>query len=213
MYNVQLDESNFYTGNYATFGFVANGVNVEKLPPSENQLCYFLADKTEYVKAQYPVKTRAKYVTEITETKYLDSVEISEEDYDLLSDDEKENVSTVSTSMEKVVYVTDEEYDNMTTEEQSEVFICYVTDDEGNVVYEEKEEPITVKKWVYSESKYKELQTAEEGRENSKEKTDSEKISDLTKEVERLQSNNDSLSDQVTTLTDCLIEMSEIIYA
>ena len=39
MFNVQLDENNFFTGSYATIGVVPNGVNVETLPPTENQLC------------------------------------------------------------------------------------------------------------------------------------------------------------------------------
>ena len=47
MINVLLDENNYFTGNYATVGKIEGGIDVESLPPSENQTCYFLTTVEE----------------------------------------------------------------------------------------------------------------------------------------------------------------------
>ena len=38
MFNVLLDEDNYYTGVYAKVGKIEGGVDVDVLPPSENSL-------------------------------------------------------------------------------------------------------------------------------------------------------------------------------
>ena len=55
MYNVQLDENLFFTGNYAKVGSVKNGVSVDKLPPSDNALCYKLVDVEVTTEHEEPV--------------------------------------------------------------------------------------------------------------------------------------------------------------
>lgn len=99
MYNVQLDENLFFTGNYAKVGSVKNGVSVDKLPPSNNALCYKLVDVEVTTEHEEPV---LQYMMDtIDESGEMTTVELTKEEFAALTDDEKTNVI--------VSYKTDEE--------------------------------------------------------------------------------------------------------
>ena len=212
MYSVQLDENKFYTGNYATLGRLIDGIEVDELPPIKNQRCYYLKETTEKVNVPSPVLIYTQTIIENTQTKYIfDGVEISEEEYNALSDIEKNTVEVINSPIVKEVTLTKEEYDLLSEKEKSEVVISYETDIDGNLVYENKEETRVVNEWVYSENKYNELKALEEEKENNREKTDSEKITELETQVSTLQSDNESLLEQIELLDSTLSVMLEDI--
>ena len=104
MYNVQVDEKLFYTGTYAKVGTVNNGVNVEKLPPSENSLCYKLVDVEVPNSYEEPV---LQYIMEsIDENGELITIELSKDEYDALEDKSAVVVSYKEDEDGNVVYET-----------------------------------------------------------------------------------------------------------
>ena len=170
MYNVKVDENYFYQGAYAKVGKIQNGEDMPCLPPEENQLCYYINFKEEIEIEQVIVKVYTKNVTSETEfdTYYeVKSVDeegneifnsITEEEYNALSDEEKENVTI--TQVPKVIQVelTKEEYEALSDEEKVEIYVFDKTDEEGNLVYEDVEKTVIVKEWAFSQEKYDELE-------------------------------------------------------
>ena len=71
MYNVGLDENNFYNGSYAEVGTVPNGVDVETLPPAIDQLCYYLDNGvwvySEDKRIELMADMEAKHIAEVQE--------------------------------------------------------------------------------------------------------------------------------------------------
>lgn len=222
MYNVQIDENMFFTGNYAKVGTVQNGVNVEKLPPNENSLCYKLVDVEVTKSCEEPVLQRVMYTTSDTEfdvlyhTVSIDEENnetynyLTEEEYNALSDEEKQDVVVERIPQMITVELTREEYDALSEDEKSNVMISYKEDEEGNLVYETIEYTGMVKDWEFSQERYDELEAERIKREQEmeQEKEYQDSISN-----EALKAENQMLMEQVDMLTNCILEMSEMLYA
>lgn len=84
MFNVQVDENMFYTGNYAIVGSVHNGVDVNDLPPDENALCYKLVETSDGV---------TKW--EFSQEKYdeLEAVKVAAEEQQKVENEYRESIS------------------------------------------------------------------------------------------------------------------------
>lgn len=222
MFNVQLDENNFFTGSYATIGVVPNGVNVETLPPTENQLCYKLVDSEVIKEIQQPVKIY--YQTILSETEFdiyyvlqgvdedgnQTQIHLTEDEYNLLSDEEKAN--TVMNQFPKIqtVELSEDEYNSLSDEEKMNVVAEYKQDELGNLVYEIVKVPEIVKDWEYSQEKYDELESKRLANEKQQQ-LDKEYRESISNET--LKAENTMLAEQISMFTECLLEMSEIVYA
>lgn len=125
MINVLLDENNYYTGNYANIGRIEGGVDVESLPPAENQTCYFLE--------------------EIEESKEIEVEKIA---YYKLTTAMRTDEDGNEKEIEELVEITKEE---AKTEEN--VFSKIVMDEEGNPVMETITITEKVQKWILDENK------------------------------------------------------------
>lgn len=128
MINVLLDENNYFTGNYATVGKIEGGIDVDSLPPSENQTCYFLTT-VEEIRQE-----------EVEKVRYLKPTLVTEVD-----ENGEEN------SVETYVEITKEEAEN-----DDSVITEYVYNEDGTHQMETIEYTVEVKKWVFDESKQSE---------------------------------------------------------
>lgn len=185
MYNVQLDENMFFTGSYAKKGTINNGVNVETLPPTENSLCYKLVDVEVTESRQQPILQyilRTVSDTEFTNTyTYTETgVQLTEEEYNALTDEEKETVTVTQIPVVTTTELTKEEYDSL--EDKSNVIVSYKTDEEGNLVYETVEETKIVKDWEFSQERYDELEAAKKAEEEA-EKAEAEYQQSISNET------------------------------
>ena len=99
MFNVLLDKDNYYTGVYAKVGKIEGGIDVEKLPPSENSLGYKLVEDMIETTEKVPILQYVREPNSMDEP--LASRIIDESQYSELSE-EDQKLYTVS-------YVTDEE--------------------------------------------------------------------------------------------------------
>ena len=222
MYNVKVDENYFYQGAYAKVGKIQNGEDMPCLPPSENQLCYYINFKEEIEIEQVIVKVYVKNVVSDTEFDVYYEIKstddegneiftnITEEEYNALSDEEKANVTI--TQYPKVIQVelTKGEYESLSDEEKSEIVIFSKTDEEGNFVYEDVEKTVIVKEWVFSKEKYDELE-AERIKKEEEQKNQEAYNESISNET--LKAENAMLTETVDMLTACIIEMSELVYA
>ena len=193
MYNVQLDENMFFTGSYAKKGTLNNGFNVTSLPPTENSLCYKLVDVEVTKSYEEPV---LQYITHTVSDTEFDTF------YYTVSTDEENN--------EFYNYLSEEEYNALSDEEKSNVMVSYKEDEEGNLVYETIEYIEIVKDWEFSQERYDELEAEKFKREQEmeQEKEYQESISN-----EALKAENEMLMSQIDMLTNCILEMSEMLYA
>lgn len=218
MYIVQLDENNFFTGTYAKVGAVPGGITVESLPPSENYLCYKLVDKevTEEVREPVTVYERAVVDENNVVTTYIsqaydengelmNSTSITEDEYNNLSDEEKENVIISSYPTIETIELSKEEYDALSDDEKGEVTISYKTDDNGNLVYETREIKKTIKVWEFSQVRYDELEESKNNQDSS-----STELS-MMEEINTLKEDNENLKEQVSTLDSTLTALIEDI--
>lgn len=222
MYNVQVDENMFFTGSYAKVGTVKNGVNVDKLPPFENSLCYKLVDAEVPVTYEEPIVQYVVYTQSDTEFDVDYSIKetdedgnetytyLTEEEYNALSEEEKANVSVTETPKMITVEITKDDYDNLSDDEKFNVEISYKTDENGYVLYETVEKIETVKDWEFSQERYDEIE-AKRIADEEQSKADKEYQESISNEV--LKAENQMLTEQVDMLTTCLMEMSELVYA
>ena len=170
MFNVQLDENNFFTGSYAATGVVPNGVNVKTLPPAENSLCYKLVDAEVPVTYEEPIVQYVVYTQSDTEFDVDYSIKetdedgnetytyLTEEEYKALSDEEKENVSVTETPKMITIEITKDDYNNLSDDEKSNVVISYKTDENGYVLYETVQKIEVIKDWEFSQERYDEIE-------------------------------------------------------
>ena len=99
MFNVLLDEDNYYTGVYAKVGKIEGGVDVDVLPPSENSLGYKLVEEMVETTEKVPI---LQYIREPDNAdELLENRIINEAQYSELSE-EDQKLYTAS-------YATDEE--------------------------------------------------------------------------------------------------------
>ena len=83
MFNVLLDEDNYYTGVYAKVGKIDGGVDVDVLPPSENSLGYKLVEEMVETTEKVPI---LQYIREPNNTdELLENRIIDESQYSELS--------------------------------------------------------------------------------------------------------------------------------
>lgn len=189
MYNVQINENNFYTGSYATVGTVKNGVNVSKLPSSENSLCYKLVDVEVTKEIQEPILEFSKMTeskTEFDTYYYLKSTDeegnevetpITEDEYNALSEEEKENVVITQIPKMVTIVLSKDEYNALTDEEKDGFISAYKEDENGQLVYQAIEVKEIVKDWEFSQERFDELEA---------ERVQKEKEQEETKELEKL---------------------------
>ena len=213
MYNVQLDENMFYTGSYAKVGTINNGINVETLPPTENSLCYKLVDVEVTVNEDRPILQyfmRTASETEFT-TSYWDNgtgFPITEGEYNNLTDDEKVNITVTQTPVVIHTELTKEEYDAL--EDKTNTIITQKTDEHGDLVCETVEVTKIVKQWQFFQERYDEMEAAKLAAEEAA-KSEAEYQESISNET--LKAENEALTEQVAILTDCLLEMSALVYA
>ena len=222
MYYVELDESNFYTGNYASIGTLPNGINVEKLPPSENSLCYKLVDKEITKEASQPILQYIKTTASDTEFETIYTIEsldengntittsLTKEEYETLDDNDKKSVNVSQIAKIITVTLTKDAFDVLDETEKSEFTASYKEDENGNIVYETVQTTEIIKDWEFSQEKYDEL---EEKRIAEEEQSKADKEYQESISNETLKAENAMLTEQITMLTECLLEMSETVYA
>lgn len=99
MFNVLLDEDNYYTGIYAKVGKIEGGVDVDVLPPSENSLWYKLVEEMIETTEKVPILQYVREPNGMDEL--LENRIINESQYSELSE-EDQKLYTAS-------YATDEE--------------------------------------------------------------------------------------------------------
>lgn len=127
MFNVLLDKDNYYTGVYAKVGKIEGGIDVEKLPPSENSLGYKLVEEMIETTEKVPI---LQYVREPDNSNESDSRTLTEEQYDELSEQDKQ------------LY-----------------YSSYVTDDEGNLLLQEISISKLQQRWEYHQERFDELES------------------------------------------------------
>lgn len=242
MYNVQVNENNFYTGSYATVGTVKNGVNVSKLPPSKDSLCYKLVDVEVTEEKEVPILEYTKIVesetefytyytmtivneeveetetnntgdeteTPVTEEITETTISITEEEYNALSDEEKERVTITQVPKMIAIVLLKDEYDALSDEEKDGFIAAYRVDENGELVLETIQVTKMVKDWEFSQERYVQLEAERVQKEKEQEeaKEYQESISN-----EALKAENKMLREEVDMLTSCLLEMSEMVYA
>lgn len=169
MFNIQIDENNFYTGNYASIGTLPNGINVEKLPPSENSLCYKLVDKEITKEVSQPILQYTKTVESDTEFETIYTIEsldedgniittsLTKEEYETLDDIDKESVNISQIAKIITVTLTKDAFDVLDETEKSKFTASYKEDENGNIVYETVQTTEIIKDWEFSQEKYDEL--------------------------------------------------------
>ena len=108
------------------------------------------------------------------------------------------------------VEITKDDYNNLSDDEKSNVVISYKTDENGNIVYETVQTTEIIKDWEFSQEKYDEL---EEKRIAEEEQSKADKEYQESISNETLKAENAMLTEQITMLTECLLEMSETVYA
>ena len=87
MFNVLLDEDNYYTGVYAKVGKIEGGVDVDVLPPSENSLGYKLIEEMVETTEKVPI---LQYIREPNNTdELLENRIIDESQYSELSEEDR----------------------------------------------------------------------------------------------------------------------------
>jgi len=208
MYSVKVDENYFYQNAYAKIGKIQNGIDMPSLPPEENALCYYINFREEIEIEQVPAKAYLKYTESETEfdthyeIKTIDEEgaevinEITEEEYNALSDEEKENV--VITQIPKVVQIelTKEEYEALTDEERAKIFISNKIDEKGNLVYEDVEKIVIIKEWTFSQEKYDELeaQRIADEKANAEQKAEEQFIQELPTHVKQQRADIDYIA-------------------
>lgn len=222
MFNAQIDENNFFTGNYATIGVVLNGVNVETLPPTENQLCYKLIDVEVVKENKEPILQYTKTVESDTEFETIYTIEsldedgntittsLTKEEYETLDDIDKESVNISQIAKIVTVTLTKDEFNVLDETEKSKFTASYKEDENGNIVYETVQITEIIKDWEFSQEKYDEL---EEKRIAEEEQSKADKEYQESISNETLKAENQMLTEQVDMLTTCLMEMSELVYA
>ena len=134
---VVLDENKFFTGTYAKIGSIENGVEVETLPPEENQTCYRLVEEKKE-------RTNKVNIIEYIKFVYNENNELSEEIVDT----------------EEIV-VTEDAYNALSDDEKIQYGTRYKTDENGEYVTKDVVETYTDKTWTLDESKVSELNSAE----------------------------------------------------
>ena len=254
MYNVQVNENNFYTGSYATVGTVKNGVNVSKLPPSENSLCYKLVDVEVPEEKQVPILEYTKTVesetefdtyytmtvinedveetesdttgdeteTPVTEESTETTISITEEEYNELSDEEKERVTITQVPKMVTIVLLKDEYDALSDEEKDGFIAAYRVDENGELVLETIQVTKIVKDWEFSQERYDELEAERVQKEKEQEEAQEyqESISNealkaenqmLREEVAALKDENAALNDEVVNTQLALVEVYEMM--
>lgn len=129
MYYVLLDGNNFYTGVYSKYK-LENGVEVETLPPEENQRSYKLVEESAIVKKTRP--TRQWYKS------FQKTVTDDEGNEEVIKD---------------AVKITAAE-----AKDDPDAYEVTVTDENGTPVLEEYSEEVITKKWECDETKNKEIE-------------------------------------------------------
>ena len=87
MFNVLLDEDNYYTGVYAKVGKIEGGVDVDVLPPSENSLGYKLIEEMVETTEKVPI---LQYIREPNNTdELLENRIIDESQYSELREEDR----------------------------------------------------------------------------------------------------------------------------
>ena len=129
MYYVLLDGNNFYTGVYSKYK-LENGVEVETLPPEENQRSYKLVEESAIVKKTRPVRQWYK--------SFQKTVTDDEGNEEVIKD---------------AVKITAAE-----AKDDPDAYEVIVTDENGTPVLEEYSEEVITKKWEYDETKNKEIE-------------------------------------------------------
>lgn len=222
MFNVQIDKNNFYTGNYASIGSLPNGINVEKLPPSENSLCYKLVDKEITKEVSEPILQYTKIAESDTEFETLYTItsldedgntverSITEEEYEALDDSDKESVNVSQIAKIITITLTKSEFEALNESDKTNFVASYKEDENGNIVYETVQTTEIIKDWEFSQEKYDEL---EEKRIAEEEQSKADKEYQESISNETLKAKNAMLTEQVSMLTECLLEMSETVYA
>ena len=222
MFNVQIDENNFYTGNYASIGTLPNGINIEKLPPSENSLCYKLVDKEITKEVSEPILQYIKTTASDTEFETIYTIEsldengntittsLTKEEYEALDDSDKESVNVSQIAKIITITLTKSEFDALNESDKTNFVASYKEDENGNIVYETVQTTEVIKDWEFSQEKYDEL---EEKRIAEEEQSKANKEYQESISNETLKAENAMLTEQVDMLTTCLMEMSELVYA
>lgn len=208
MYNVKVDENYFYQNVYAKIGKVEGGIDMPTLPPEENSLCYYIAFVNKVEIKQVPAKAYFKSVTSETEfdiTYELKSVDengdetttiITEEEYNVLSDEDRANVTVTQIPKVAQVELTKAEYNALSDEEKAEIYITNKLDEDNNQVYEDVEETVVVKEWAFSQAKFEELEAqriADEAAE-AEQKEEEEYFNDLPIHVRQARADIDYIS-------------------
>lgn len=222
MCKVQIDEDGFFTGSYVQIGNIAGGVEVDELPPSENPLCYKLVENEVLKSYEVPV---LKYVTEKESKTDFDvsycltstddegntvKTYITEDEYNALSEVERENVEIISIPQFIMVEISKEEYDFLDDVERDKVIVSYKYDDDGNIIYETAEKTETIKVWEFSQEKYDEIENQKDIAKKQEEENNAY-LESISNKV--LKEENEKLTEQVEMLTSCILEMSEMLYA
>lgn len=99
MFNVLLDEDNYYTGVYAKVGKIEGGVEVDVLPPYENSLGYKLVEEMVETTEKVPILQYIREpnnTDELLENRILDESQYSE----LSEEDQKLYTSSYATDNE-----------------------------------------------------------------------------------------------------------------
>lgn len=180
MYNVQINENGFYMGSYATVGTVKDGVDVTKLPPSENQLCYKLIKVEVTEDKQVPILEYTKYTeseTEFDTYYYVKSTDeegnevetpITEEEYETLPEDA--DVSIVQVPKTVTIILSEEEYLALAEEDRNGYIAAYKEDENGELVYETIQVTKLVDEWEFSQERYDELTATQTAQQEASEK-------------------------------------------
>lgn len=106
MYNIKLDENNYYTGSYATVGKVEGGIEIPTLPPTadlEKALFYKYDYHNITVIEQQPSDELDEYGNQVYE-----DVEVVKSVLDWIFDETKYNEYLVQKSKETLELTTDE---------------------------------------------------------------------------------------------------------
>ena len=129
MYYVLLDNTNFYTGVYSKYK-LENGVEVETLPPEENQCSYKLVEESAVVKKTKVVREWYKPFQKTTT-------------------DDKGNEVVIKDA----VKITEAE-----AKDVPDAYDVIVIDENGQPVLQDYSEEVITKKWEYDETRNKEIE-------------------------------------------------------
>ena len=129
MFNVLLDEDNYYTGVYAKIGKIDGGVDVDVLPPSENSLGYKLVKEMVETTEKVPI---LQYIREPNN----------------MDDGLLENR-----------IIDESQYSELSEEDQKLYTASYATDENGNLLLQEISVSKLQKRWEYHQEKHDELES------------------------------------------------------